>query len=136
MAAASVPVAAAALFRTTVAHSKEMSMILRLFLLFGLVFGTLVALITFLITYQEYRKLKFEGWRLWKVALKAAGFTLAFFCIEHPFRNFPAANRLIKKSRHPRRQSAFKSALNSVYKASKIIRCRHDAMKLSNSKPH
>jgi hypothetical protein len=54
-------------------------MILRLLLLFGLIFGSLAALIAFLITYQEYRKHKFEGWRLWKEALRTAAFTLAFF---------------------------------------------------------
>ena len=50
-----------------------------LFIIIGLTFAPLAAAIAFLITYQEYRKHKFEGWKLWKPSLQAALFTFAIF---------------------------------------------------------
>jgi hypothetical protein len=49
------------------------------FFIVGITFGTLAALIAFLITYLEYRKHKFEGWRLWREALTVGVFTFVIF---------------------------------------------------------
>jgi hypothetical protein len=54
-------------------------MLYSFFLLVGISFGSLAALIAFLITYQEYRKHQFKGWRLWREALTVGVFTLVFF---------------------------------------------------------
>jgi hypothetical protein len=49
------------------------------FLIVGVAFGFLAALIAFFITYLEYRRHKFEGWRLWREALTVAIFTFMIF---------------------------------------------------------
>lgn len=49
------------------------------FLIVGVTFGILAALIAFLITYLEYRKHKFEGWQLWREALTVAVVTFVIF---------------------------------------------------------
>ncbi|HUY62357.1 MAG TPA: hypothetical protein VMV50_01010 [Candidatus Paceibacterota bacterium] len=54
-------------------------MLTSFFLIIGGTFGFLAACIAFLITFQEYRKHKFEGWRLWREALTVATFTFVFF---------------------------------------------------------
>jgi hypothetical protein len=49
------------------------------FLYIGAIFGFLAALIAFFITYIEWRRHKFTGWKLWREALIRATFTFAFF---------------------------------------------------------
>lgn len=55
------------------------SMLFSFFLIIGGTFGFLAACIAYLITFLEYRKHAFEGWRLYQEALIVAIFTFAFF---------------------------------------------------------
>jgi len=50
-----------------------------LFVIIGLIFGLLAALMAFGITYVECERHKFLGWQLWQEPLRRAMFTLAFF---------------------------------------------------------
>lgn len=50
-----------------------------LFAIIGLIFGSLAALIAFLITYNEWQKHQFKGWALWREPLMRALFTFGFF---------------------------------------------------------
>jgi hypothetical protein len=54
-------------------------MLTSFFLIIGGAFGFLAACIAFLITYIEYRRHKYEGWRLWREGLSVAFFTFIFF---------------------------------------------------------
>lgn len=52
-----------------------------LFVLLGITFGSLAALMAFLITYNEYRKHKLELRRLWKEALSSAALAFVVFFV-------------------------------------------------------
>ena len=54
-------------------------MLLALFVIVGVVFGFLGALIAFLITYEQYRKHRCVGWPLWREPLVRGLFAFAFF---------------------------------------------------------
>jgi hypothetical protein len=50
-------------------------------LLIGTTFGFIAGAIAFVITYNEWQKHRYEGWRLWKEALKAGVFAFVFFLV-------------------------------------------------------
>lgn len=51
------------------------------FLIIGLVFGGLAGLIAFFITFIEWQKHQFVGWKLWKEPLMRGLFTFVFFLV-------------------------------------------------------
>jgi hypothetical protein len=54
---------------------------LELFLLIGVSFGLVAAAMAFLIVFDEYRKHRFRGWRLWKEGLLAGALAFAVFVL-------------------------------------------------------
>jgi len=56
-------------------------MTIELFLLIGVTFGLVAAAMAFLIVFDEYRKHRFKGWRLWKEGLLAGALALAVFVL-------------------------------------------------------
>jgi hypothetical protein len=60
---------------------NNVAMLLKLLFVIGLVFAVLAGAIAFLITYQEYRRHSYEGWKLWRPSLNAAVFAFAFFLL-------------------------------------------------------
>lgn len=56
-------------------------MTIELFLFIGATFGLVAAAMAFLIVFDEYRKHRFKGWRLWKEGWLAAGLALAVFVL-------------------------------------------------------
>jgi H+/Cl- antiporter ClcA len=56
-------------------------MSLAVYVFIGLVFGLIAAAMAFLIVFDEYRKHRFRGWRLWKEGLLAAALALVVFVL-------------------------------------------------------
>jgi len=56
-------------------------MTIELSLIIGVTFGLIAAAMAFLIVFDEYRKHRFKGWRLWKEGLLAGTFALAVFVL-------------------------------------------------------
>jgi hypothetical protein len=56
-------------------------MSLQLSLILGVVFGLLAGSMAFLITFDEYRKHRMAGWRLWKSALTTGAFAFGVFML-------------------------------------------------------
>lgn len=52
-----------------------------LYILFGITFGSLAAVMAFLITYSEYRKHKLQPQRLWTEALSSAALAFIVFFV-------------------------------------------------------
>lgn len=56
-------------------------MTLQLSLILGVAFGLLAGAMSFLITFDEYRKHLMAGWHLWKGALWAGAFAFMVFML-------------------------------------------------------
>jgi hypothetical protein len=56
-------------------------MTLQLSLILGVAFGLLAGAMSFLITFDEYRKHQMAGWHLWKGALWAGAFAFLVFML-------------------------------------------------------
>ena len=56
-------------------------MTLELSLILGTAFGLLTGAMSFLITFDEYRRHQMAGWHLWKGALTAGGFAFGVFML-------------------------------------------------------